>query len=605
MLNVNLKNRKSFTYVLGVFHNLSLLFTFLLTELFFFSSKGVDFPVYFKYLEYFIYENIKTVNNQGLLYYYLNALSVFARKGDLNSINSVVFFNSTIQITNFLLYLIGTFGLYKLLKSFKYKTNTILIALTLMHWMPKLIEMRVLMKPEIIAFSFLPWIILGIDNYFKNNDRSILFFSLLPISILITSKGSIAGMILFFLFLKYISKITKDNFKELLIFLIIFVVLCIGIGYENYTVHELSFFNITVSDNYQNVANTGFLTNLNISDLILSPKLGFHNNSFLGITLLDTFGDYYKVNLGSKDNYFAYYQINFFENSEGEDLSRNYLELIFAIIFIFLIFKVGKENNKINIFILSPMIGIIILLLNSFGIPSMNFDPLKGDTMKVSYYIFFIALSLVFLISDLLNNKSESIKALSILLIIPMFFLLGFPKSNYKEIANNIDTKIEMSLFCKPISLFVESTSSDDCTNIIKQNCEYNLYSNEAQNIEFQSEESVPSGFTRIYREDTILGEIVPNERLDEFINEGGYSLTPVLDVEDLKFINPSEALLIKKGNNQIYTDNKIECSRFLEEGYIPHNDIKFVTSKIPYVNILYFIGSMYLVVSLSRKERL
>ena len=88
---------------MGVFHFISLLITYLITEMLFFSSKGVDFPNYFKYIEYFIYGEDKVINNQGLLYYFLNALTVFARKEDLNSINGIVFFNSTIQLTNFLI----------------------------------------------------------------------------------------------------------------------------------------------------------------------------------------------------------------------------------------------------------------------------------------------------------------------------------------------------------------------------------------------------------------------------------------------------------------------------------------------------------------------
>ena len=570
----------------------------------FFSSKGVDFPNYFTYIEYFIYGEDIPVNNQGLLYYFLNALVVFARKEDLNSINSIVFFNSTIQLTNFLFYLLGTFGLFKLLKSFNFKTNTILISLTLMHWTPKIIEMRIIMKPEIIAFALLPWIILGIDNYFINNNTKVLFLSLFPLALLVTSKGSIAGMILVFIFLKYVKRISKKNIKQLLFFLILFLLLCLGVGYENYSFYGSSFFDITVSSDYENQASIGFLTNLNILDLIFSPKLGYHNESFLGITLLDLFGDYYMVNLGSEDNYFVYNQTSIYQNSAGEDLTRNYIELIFAITFLFLVFKIGNKNKRLNVIVFSPIIGIFILLMNAYGIPSMNFNPLMGDTMKASYYSFFISLSLVFLISELIDNKSDYLKIFSILLIFPMIFLLGFPKSNYSDIADNIDTKIELSFFCEPISLLVKSTTSDDCNNKIKKNCEYNLYSNEAQIIKIFSEEEVPDGFTSIYRKDTILREVVPNEELDKYLTEGGYSLTPVLGFEDLKYINPLESLLLKKDENFIYTDDITECTKLLSDGYLPFNNIKFDNSKIPFINILYFIVSIFFIVSLSKKNK-
>ena len=34
--------------------------------------------------------------------------------------------------------------------------------------------------------------------------------------------------------------------------------------------------------------------------------------------------------------------------------------------------------------------------------------------------------------------------------------------------------------------------------------------------------------FFRVYREDTVLVEIVPNSELQRFIEEGGYSISPV-----------------------------------------------------------------------------
>ena len=180
--------------------------------------------------------------------------------------------------------------------------------------MPKIIELRVLLKPEIIAFSFLPWIILGIDDYFENNNRKSLLLSFFPLSLILTSKGSISGMIIIFIFIRYVLKLRDKKIKEILISLLIFFVLCFAVGYENYNFHESSFFDISVLDNYKNIASIGFLTNLNMANLLFSPTFGTQNNSFIGITLLDFFGDYYNVNLGSIYNYFYYNQINIFEN---------------------------------------------------------------------------------------------------------------------------------------------------------------------------------------------------------------------------------------------------------------------------------------------------
>jgi len=570
----------------GYIHFLFLISSFILSELYFFSSKGVDFPDYFRYIEYFLYDNIKPSNNHGLFFYYANLITIYLRSSSLNSVNDVIFFSSTIQITNFLFYLIGTIGLFKILKKFGYKRSSIYISLSIMHFIPKIIEMRVLLKPEILVFALLPWIIIGIDSYFELNNRKSLVLSLFPLALLITAKGSIAGMVLIFLFIRYVSKINKENIKELLIILIVFGIICIGVGFENYNINELSFFEVSTTENYKNVADISFLYNINFWDLYFSPTLGSHNNSFLGITLLDTFGDYFSVNLKSKDNYFTYYQTKPFNN-----FSRFHLELFLAICFYIAIFSNLKNNNKINLFLASPLIGMGILLLNSFGFPDENFDPLKGDTMKTSYYAFFIAISFVFLICELLKNNENYGKSVSIFILICFVFLLGFPKNNYQEINNNLDTKVQISLFCRPLSLFVSSTEPSDCNNIVVKSCEYNLYSNAAQNTE---EEEVPDGFTRVYRGDTILGEIVPNDQLSNFIEEGGYSLSPVMEKDALKYINETETLLLKKGDSLIKSSNINECKEMISQGYRPANNISFNLNKLPIMNVLYGLITLF-----------
>ncbi len=591
-LKSKIKNISTFGYI----HFTFLVFSFILSELYFFSSKGVDFPDYFKYIEYFLYEDIKPSNNHGLFFYYSNLITILLRSESLNSINEIVFLNSTIQITNFIFYVIGTIGLYRLLKEFNYKKESIYISLSLMHIIPKVIEMRVLLKPEILVFSFLPWIILGINNYFNLNDKKSLILSLFPLSLLITSKGSIAGMVIIFLLVNYIPKINKKNIKELIVFFLIFLIFCIGVGFENYNINELSFFEVSTTSNYDNVANIEFLYKINFWDLYFSPVLGSHNDSFLGITLLDTFGDYFAVNLKSKDNYFTYYQINPLEN-----FSRYHLELILALVFYSSIFVSIKKDKKINIFLLSPFIGVGILLLNSFGVPDRNFDPTKGDTLKVSYYAFFLAISFVFLICDLIKNDKKYLKILSISLLVCLLFLLGFPKDNYQEINENLDTKVQISLLCRPLSLFVSSTSPSDCGDIVVKSCEYNLYSNAAQNTE---EEEVPDGFTRVYREDTILGEIVPNEQLSNFIEEGGYSLTPVLGENELKYINETETLLLKKGDSLVKTSSVNNCKELISQGYRPTNNVSYDSRKLPITNTLYGIATLFFVYYTNKKSK-
>ena len=145
-----------------------------------------------------------------------------------------------------------------------------------------------------------------------------------------------------------------------------------------------------------------------------------------------------------------------------------------------------------------------------------------------------------------------------------------------------------------------ENTSSSDCDSIVKKSCEYSLYSNYAQNIE---PEVVPDGFTRVYREDTVLGEIVPNSKLQSFIEEGGYSTTPVLGKDELKYINNSETLKLIKNGNLIDTNSVAQCKNLLSQGYLPYNDIPTNSNKIPFVNLFALIVSIYSFISLAKEK--
>ena len=180
-----IKNISPYSYI----HIICIISSFVLSELYFFSSKGVDFENYFLYIENFLYNDIQVTNNQGLIYYYSNVLTILLRESQLNSLNSINFLNSTIQLTNFIFYISGTIGLFKLLSKFNYRKQSIYLSLSLLHFVPKIIEMRVLLKPEILVFAFLPWIVLGMDEYFYENKRKSLILSLFPLSLLLTSKG--------------------------------------------------------------------------------------------------------------------------------------------------------------------------------------------------------------------------------------------------------------------------------------------------------------------------------------------------------------------------------------------------------------------------------
>ena len=599
MLKGNLKNQ-----IFAFMHFLSLLFSFLLSELYFFSAKGVDFPKYKIYLEYFQDNIEQTSENPGLFYYYINHLVILLKQSSLTSLNRDLFLNSTIQTTNIIFYIFGVVGLYKLLRNYKYTPTVIFTSLSVLHFVPKMIEMRVLMKPEIIVFSFLPWVIIGLERYFNHGDRKSLFFSIFPLSLLLTSKPAIAGMVGIFLLIKFSHKINKSTFRENLSILFLFLILCLGLGFENYSANQISPFDTQVKegDSLNNTADIAFLTTVNIRDLYYAPELGGHNNSFIGITLFDTFGDYYKVNLKNDDNYFTYYQVNLF--SEKEDSSgfrygeffRNYIELILAILFYLAILITLLQNKKISYFAASPLVGMFILLLNSFGFIGKNFDPTKGDTVKVSYYGFFIAISFVFMLCEAIKKLPLLGNIISIILMISFLFTLGFPKSDYKTINNNLNEKVIISSVCMPLSLLLNEVDTSDCNNIVKQTCEYNLLANDARNI---LEPDVPEGYTIVYRGDSPGGEIVKNERVKEFIEDAGYSLTPVNNGK--VYLNNENWLLLEKDEEITKVTEIEQCSEYVAQGFTTTNEINFNINNLPFLNLLIGILSFLYIIFITK----
>ncbi len=601
-INKKIKEIKIKNKLFYLIHFVSIFTSFVISEIYFFSAKGVDFPKYKIYLDYLNGSVIQTEQNQGLFYYLTNYLIILLKQSSLTSLNEELFLNTTIQTTNFMFYVCGTIGIYKLLKTYGYKSNVIYLSLSVLHFVPKVIEMRVLLKPEIIAFAFLPWLIISFDNYFKYEDKKYLYFSIFPLSLIATSKPSISGMVAFFLILKFRSKVNKDVLKNTFLIFLLFLFICLGLGFENYNANGNNFFGSFIEEGgvYDNVANIVFIFKVNQADFYYSPELDYHNDSLLGITLLDTFGDYYKVNLKSDDNYFIYNEINPWSESKDSNgfnygkFSRNYLELLFAVVFYIAIIINYFKNKKIASFILSPLIGIFILLLNAYGIIGRNFDPLKGDTLKVSYYGFFIAISFIFLLCEL--NKKFPITGIicSLILFLSFLFLMGFPKNNYEMINNNLDEKIIVSNLCRPASLISKNINPSDCNDLIKITCEYNLFSHDARNILITQE--VEDGYTTVYRNDSPGGEIILIEEVDKFI-EAGYLLKP----QGVKYLNSENWLLLEKNGTIKKTIEFNDCLELISDGYEPINNLGLKLDIFPFINFLIGILSFCFPFILSR----
>ena len=192
---------------------ISLISSFLLTELFYASSFSPDFQTYYSFIN-FNFQNVESTNHgHGHFYYYFVSFIIYLKSYLISELNIGSILNSSIQLTNFLLFCFGLRGIHLLLIKNKFSQFTSYISMSAICFFPAAIIMRVWMKPEILAFSLLPWIIFYIDNYFTDKKLKNLIFAFLPLCLVLQTKGSIFGMVSLFLFLRYIKKIVQN--KEL------------------------------------------------------------------------------------------------------------------------------------------------------------------------------------------------------------------------------------------------------------------------------------------------------------------------------------------------------------------------------------------------------
>ena len=89
---------------------------------------------------------------------------------------------------------------------------------------------------------------------------------------------------------------------------------------------------------WQNKASINFLYHLNKWDFYYFPIRHYHNNSLIGITLFDTFGDYFDLSFNSDSSYFNYERQKLFSEGFLKTYSRQYLALFVALVFYLLLF---------------------------------------------------------------------------------------------------------------------------------------------------------------------------------------------------------------------------------------------------------------------------
>lgn len=470
--------------------------TFSVTSIYFNSLSGADNYKYMDNILYIFGESSSPYDNQGLLYFFIVGLMLKIRTESFNyendqsfiSDNSQSFFLSeTIQLANLYFFVFGLIGFYYWMKKMKINENRALFILILFCYFPTFYYLRFNMKPEILAFALIPWLFYFFQSFLifkKNRD---LFTMGVITAVLLASKSSIAAMVIISLFLLYIFKYRFFSLKHLRIGTLALLVSFGSLLVENYFLDIGNILERTPEANYNNKAPIDFIYSINLERLRKDPEKNYHNESLVSITLIDLFSDYFELNWKEDSSLFnksikpLIVERNRDINNDNLKLfnldiknkhivysgphpqylkyQTTYMGLIFSTLFIYLIIYNFFRENKINrIYLIFPLLGIFVLLINSiFGFPQNNFDPAVADTFKVFYYSFLIPFPLIIILKNL--NLKKLINLLSIVTFIVFTFInLGFPKINNEILDSKITVSVQNNVLCEINKKFIEQT---------------------------------------------------------------------------------------------------------------------------------------------------
>ena len=356
------------------------------------------------------------------------------------------------------------------------------------------------------------------------------------LAIILSTKGSIIGMTV----LVYLLFFWRD-FKNLLnnkAFIFFTIFLTALINYENYIITNKFIFQNLVTNNYLNKAQLEFFYFIDFKLLFTDPYKYLHSNSFLSIILLDTFNDYFDFFWDNDESYFIQNRIVFLKNFFIQSYLREYMGISLTIFVYILFFKGIISKNRYSKFFILPIIGYFILIINSLGIPSRNFDPRTADTFKVHYIAFLLAISFVFLLVDLID-KTYINKYLYIFLIPIFLFFMGFPKYYDDLLSNQVLIKFNYSEFC-----YLSFDKSENCRSKKLITCV----------------------------SDPALFKIDYETKIRTIPSKSSYFIPVPLE----------------KNGDISYSRNREECLRLFDDGYEfkSERNFKIFPSKIPFINV-------------------
>ena len=443
------------------------------------STVNVDFSKYYDYINYIFGLDVNIDYGQGLLYYFLISLVLSNYIEMINFSNLNIVISNSVFLINFLLYVVGLIGLYKLLLIKNVSKKNIYLSFTCLNFFPPILLARSVMKPEILGFCFFMWVVYFLEKYLESKNKTNLYLAVPFIVICLNAKASIAAMVGVYLLIAYISILKKLEFKNIIILFLIVIVSILSIQFETFQVTQNMIYEREYDEEYDNQANKSIILKIDIHEIIKNPfwvnkeDRDFYNknaSSLWNILILDTFGDYFDQFFGSQE--FSKNRKNVFVGGEVELVNSNrqiryngpfapyfwfelnYVRKILAVIFslffyCYLIKSSFEKNNLFRFTVLPLLVGAGVLYLNSIGVPSNNFSPNKADTFKAFYFSFLLALSFVYLLGIFFNKYSKYSYVFVFAFVISIFFIGGHPKNNSQQLSEKLISWNEYSAVCE------------------------------------------------------------------------------------------------------------------------------------------------------------
>ncbi len=511
---------KIFFYVCFYISSVTFYLTFSVIE-------SPDFAKYYKYFEYYS-GSITSVNlEQGHFYFFLNYLAIVLISNiyEFFTLNEIV--NLAVQINNSLIFLFGCMGFKKYLLQ-KYDPSNIYLVLSIICFLPATFELRMTLKPEIIAFASLGWLFYYLNKLNDKKDLKSFFKFSIIFSIILTSKISIAfliSIILIFEILLNKRKILRNfTYKHAILIIIITSSLLI----ENTTMNGKFINQVVHEEKYNKTVDLNFFIKFSEKDFIDNPNKYFFYDSFIGITFFDSFNDFFgfynnsehsELNIDRKQFFKVVFRggqvlplnvkydkeevfftfSGLYDRGWNEanyiDETRMKISFFFSSIIYFLLVLFAIFKKDIRPILLSTFIGIVIVSSSALGFfGTKNFDPNTGDSFKTFYYGYLLIFSFALLFSEIFKHNILK-KTMSILLILLMLFFLGFPFKYSQAIEDRIVDKNTQLFSCEinyiPVNLLLNIKKEIECDqskitkNLISPDSELNLLTYKFSKIPF------------------------------------------------------------------------------------------------------------------------